>query len=129
MREIKFKMWDKNNKCFLEDVGYINNFFISLDGKPFKAIDYGFGEGYGIIGIKKIEISQYTGLRDIAGDEIYEGDIVKDISNELIGYIEYSDGGFIIIYDDIAEKLNADESAYLEVIGNIFENPELLGEG
>ena len=33
-----------------------------------------------------------------------------------------------LIYDDIAEKLSADESAYLEVVGNIFENPELLGE-
>ena len=72
---------------------------------------------------------EYTGLKDIAGDEIYEGDIVKDISNELIGYIEYSDGGYVIVYDDIMEKLSADESAYLEVVGNIFENPELIGEG
>ena len=77
---------------------------------------------------KRFELMQYAGLKDIAGYEIFEGDIVKDVSDGILGYIEYSDGGFIIIYDDIAEKLNADESAYLEVIGNILENPELLGE-
>ena len=75
-----------------------------------------------------VEINQYTGLKDIAGDEIYEGDIVRDVSDGIIGQIEYSDGGFIIIYDDIMEKLNSDESAYLEVIGNIYENSKLLGE-
>ena len=75
-----------------------------------------------------VELMQYTGLKDIAGDEIYEGDIVKDVSDGIIGRVGYSDGGYVIVYDDIMEKLSADESAYLEVVGNIFENPELLGE-
>ena len=107
-REIKFRVWNKI------DNQWCKRFNVNL-------IDIGT--------LELVEIMQYTGLKDIAGDEIYEGDIVRDVSDGIIGQIEYSDGGFIIIYDDIMEKLNADESAYLEVVGNIFVNPELLGEG
>ena len=107
MREIKFRVLDEINRMWL---------------KRFNVNLLNIGD------LSNVEIMQYTGLKDIAGYEIYEGDIVKDISNELIGYIEYSDGGFVVIYDDIMEKLNADESAYLEVLGNIFENPEILGK-
>ena len=98
---IKFRVWDKINRIWLK------RFNVNL-------LNIGV--------LANVDIMQYTGLKDIAGDEIYEGDIVKDISNELIGYIEYLDGGFVIVYDDIAEKLNADESAYLEVVGNIWED-------
>ena len=100
-REIKFRIWDKINKMWLKRFN-VNLLNISV--------------------FANVDIMQYTGLKDIAEDEIYEGDIVKDISNELIGYIEYSDGGYVIVYDDIMEELNADSSAYLEVIGNIWED-------
>ena len=106
-REIKFRIWDKKSGMWL------NRFNANL---------------LNIGDLSIVIISQYTGLKDIAGYDIFEGDIVKDVSDGIIGQIEYSDGGFIIIYDDIAEKLSAEESAYLEVVGNIFENPELLGE-
>ena len=106
-RKLKFRAWDKISRMWL---------------KSFNVNLLNIGD------LSNVEIMQYTGLKDIAGDEIYEGDIVRDVSDGIIGQIEYSDGGFIIIYDDIAEKLNADESVYLEVVGNIFENPELLGE-
>ena len=102
-REIKFRVWDKINRMWLK------NFNINL-------LNIGV--------LSNVEINQYTGLKDIAGDEIHEGDIVRDVSDGIVGYIEYSDGGFVIIYDDVTEKLNTDESAYLEVVGNIFENPE-----
>ena len=121
MREKKFRIWDKNNKVFLEDY-YTNKFLIDLDGKPFKISNSVIEQ------IKGVELMQYTGLKDIAGNEIYEGDIVRDVSDGIVGYIEYSDGSYVIVYDDITEKLNADESAYLEVVGNIYDNPELLGE-
>ena len=101
MREIKFRIWDKISRMWLK------SFNINL-------LNIGV--------LSNVEINQYIGLKDIAGNEIYEGDIVKDVSDGIIGHIEYSDGGFVIIYDDIMEKLNADESAYLEVIGNIWED-------
>ena len=103
-REIKFRAWDITNQMWL---------------KRFNANLLNIGD------LSNVEINQYTGLKDIAGDEIYEGDIVRDVSDGIVGYIEYSDGSYVIVYDDITEKLNADESAYLEVVGNIFENPEI----
>lgn len=87
-------------------------------------------------------IGQYTGLHDKNGKEIYEGDIV------LLDCYYYEepafDGEFKVIYDDIngmwllVDLENKDRGfafgeirsyykAEIEVIGNIFENPELLG--
>ncbi len=86
--------------------------------------------------IDKNTISQYTGLRDKNGDRIFEGDIVR-YTDELIGKekndeIKYSEKyasfcrlhkskmglQYLYLYKDIALDC--------EVIGNIFDNPELL---
>ena len=121
MRKIKFRAWDNLKKIW-------TNYKILDDSIHFMDKNTGVWFNHHHEEYKRFKLLQHTGLKDIAGDEIYEGDIVRDVSDGIIGQIEYSDGGFIIIYDDIAEKLNADESVYLEVVGNIFENPELLGE-
>lgn len=112
MREIKFRIYFN----FFDD-GYMDfPHFIKNGGKTiiYDGDEYEVGE--------EIKLMQYSGLKDIAGYEIYEGDIVKDVSDGTIGHVGYSDGGYVIVYDDIMEKLNADESAYLEVIGNIWED-------
>ena len=70
MREKKFRIWDKNNKVFLEDY-YTNKFLIDLDGKPFKISNSVIEQ------IKGVELMRYTGIKDIAGTEIFEGDIVS----------------------------------------------------
>ena len=113
MREIKFRVFFN----FFDDEGYMD--FPDFVGNDGKTIIY---DGDECELDENLILMQYTGLRDKNFKEIYEGDIVRDMSDGIIGQIEYSDGGFIIIYDDIAEKLNKDKSAYLEVVGNVFEN-------
>lgn len=78
-------------------------------------------------------VGQYTGLHDKNGKEIYEGDIVVDKEDEVMGEITWNEEEasfyFSILYENGTyeeEKLN-DWASVLEVIGNIYDNPELLG--
>ena len=74
-------------------------------------------------------IGQYTGLKDKNGQKIFEGDIVKAFyfEKEVIGKIEFIYGTFALTNSGISDnQLFIFEK--LEVIGNIYDNPELLKE-
>ena len=89
--------------------------------------------------IEDIELMQCTGLKDKNGTLIYEGDIVKieyydfEIKHR-IGIVEWEDDGFCITYHNpkdtkvsgcsLVDIVNGDKQ---EVIGNIYETPELIG--
>ena len=113
-REIKFRAWDKKRKkIFQMSVGTNYNPHFLVDLKS-------FGGGIQELFDPDLELMQYTGLRDKNGKEIYEGDIVRWGSilkgNEVI----FKEGKFMI--KDI-------EDPYwkaCEIIGNIYENKELL---
>ena len=81
-------------------------------------------------------VGQFTGLTDKNGKKIFEGDIVKgylgygDDEND-IAYIEYQEDsmGFVlveILKEDFGKQFEMTD--YVEVIGNIHDTPELLGE-
>lgn len=73
--------------------------------------------------------SQYTGLKDKNGKEIYEGDIVSAIDFEKTNYkIKFEDGCFIFTNGLRGHQLDYStiQNLQAEVIGNIYENPELL---
>ena len=96
MREIKFRAWDPGRKAMTPDADP----FIEEDGEAF--------------------IMQYTGLKDRNGKEIYEGDII-DLGEKNIAQVEWVESGFVLILPYGAFQLHSGG----EIIGNIYENPEL----
>lgn len=79
----------------------------------------------------KYELQQCTGLKDKNGKLIYEGDIVQVLDDEIPYIIEYEqDRAMFVIHSEIDRVCcNFDNysGSELEIIGNIYENPELIG--
>lgn len=116
-RPIRFRAWDTKVKRMYNDIHTMPNFVDFLDDKY-------------------MQVMQYTGVIDKNGKEIYEGDIVapqdkEDASVAIIiieggcvrkKYIEWEDRTLEYpVWGDI-------DSEVFVVVGNIFENPELLNE-
>ena len=126
MREIKFRAWHKEEKIMGEvlgiDILHKEIFFSNEDSDCYEHTDF-----------KDIELMQYTGLKDKNNKEIYEGDIVKLRANHGIGVIKYYDewGAFVVEYIKPRPLAVLGMNYYkedIEVLGNIYENPKLLGE-
>ena len=124
MKNIKFRVWDKEEKIILkhEDIKYIN--FCD------KSICLRCG-GFLDISDNPYVLMQYTGIKDKNGKEIYEGDIVKNYRHNTVTECIYNDHYISFSFkDDLNEYFYfAIDSKHLEVIGNIYENPKLLEEG
>lgn len=126
MREIKFRIWDIDKrkfivnetdrlgcgdakKCMSERVDFENN-----------SVEINADESY--------ILSEYTGLKDMKGKEIYEGDIIKFLNGifEVIWCNEKA--SFMLKNKEYKEFLNFiyENNNGMEIVGNIYENPELM---
>lgn len=133
MRDIKFRAWDKENRCMVyqeEMNGYIENkqYWFRLNETEVKLNV--FDEDYKAYVQTDADIMEYTGLKDINEAEIYEGDIVKistvkvNEDDYVIGTVAYSEfeGMYVTNKGYILGRVNH----RAEVIGNKYENPNLL---
>ncbi len=109
---------------------------IKLDGKEMRGVwykgDLSTDGGYYIQEHSVIPetVGQYSGIPDIHGKEIFDGDILSKFSNyagkKIIKPVVFELGIFFWKYSDAAAMPLYDVRDRAEIIGNIFENPELL---
>lgn len=134
MREIKFRIWDKENKVYYPSIW---NVCFIFGGIRFAWDDYENSDGETMItDLPKdsFELMQYTGLKDKNGIEIYEGDIIVKqnvISGKRCKEVEwqYKETGFFPFADspdNCGHCGGGENPESYEVIGNIYQNPELL---
>jgi uncharacterized phage protein (TIGR01671 family) len=137
MRELKFRAWDENNKIFHYNFNFIksgnenNDWIIFISDKQLANSDWIENPYFQ----KQLKIMQYSEIKDNKKKEIYEGDILsvgqkdcKKINCEVI----FKEGCFGILASWIKNEYKFIElRAYLnleclEIVGNIYENKELL---
>lgn len=114
MRELKFRVYDKKE----------NEMFYSSMYQDKTSILFGLSnflrECYDI----EHTITQYTGLKDINGIEIYEGDYMLDGHSGRWAEVKFIKGAFVVEFDNELQDLY--DWTCECIIGNIFENKELL---
>jgi len=116
MREIKFRAWDGLRMRVWGFIG--TDAFASPPTSSHSKYSNAFSMPH----------MQFTGLRDRNGKEIYEGDILRDTVNRppRKRVVEFLGSGFWCADEKFKHFMPGEQ--HREVIGNIYENPELLGE-
>jgi hypothetical protein len=133
-REIKFRAWDKTQHIMSRTFEFGGNFAAFPYPPPCRG-DYMIGLDQ--VSVGEFQVMQYAGMKDESGKEIFEGDIVlkrgesSDDDSKMPVEWMTCHSGFCRVFTDIDGKLygiglGQSDVRTLEVIGNIFENPELL---
>jgi uncharacterized phage protein (TIGR01671 family) len=124
MREIKHKAWDKKEEKWIflglgswlgVAEGHLREFYLTEDG--------GLGEREYR---NPYELIELTGLKDKNGKEIYESDLLQVKPDGVVWETRFEDGGFVGHNEALNDQVGLFGGMKLEVIGNIYSNPELL---
>lgn len=130
MREIKFRAWDKEEKKMIYQIDNgskkddkFETIAIDFEGTPFFLIENRIEDTAKVRVFYKgqLELMMFTGLKDKNGKEIYEGDILSN--KDSIASIKWGElGGWVwgSVY------LTTDIDWKFKIIGNVYENPELV---
>ena len=127
MREIKFRAWDKEENKMIYDIQdeFEERTSLGMDS---------FGH---YLNDDDFEIMQYTGLKDCEENRIYEGDVVEitwadNKTKRKYKVFYFKEGAFFQLEnlenEDELETLCGWSQSQLKVLGNIYENTELLSE-
>ncbi len=133
MREIKFRAWDKNDKRIFINPQMID-FYNKIIGYMQYQTEYMPDTSYSIpVGFEEFEYSElmeWTGLCDKNGEDIYEGDILFESFGEKYYKVIFENGSFRAEFNGDFEEYSFDlidvVAQGCEIVGNIYENPELM---
>lgn len=125
-RDIKFRGFDSVNKVMLpvESINFREG-YISLNEGDNSVTDT----------LEMIELMRYTGLKDRNGKEIYEGDIVRFYNDEEYklkptnALVIYESAAFMLEHKKLGKEYLGEmdiENMCIKILGNIYDNPELL---
>ena len=137
MREHKYRAWDKKTKQMVEVVAIVYSDFQIEAGCDDKLGDPEVDEGIWIKianlivelwDFKDVELMQYTGLKDKNGKEIYEGDVLRIFDRNYEVKVKIVSGCKVFIDYGYPDEHNGPCNYWSEIIGNIYENPELRVE-
>ena len=125
-RIYKFRAWDKEERKW--KLGYKELGGFHLLGELNLLGEVNAELASPLSKLQDIEIMQYTGFEDESGKEIYEGDIVKTPS--FIESVAFFDGSYFTVGKHGKKETShfLTPGSYYKVIGNVWENPELLKE-
>lgn len=128
-REIKFRAWD-GKQMHLPEHSDDSDFYISCDGVVRYIKEVGV-EGHTVeLPRNEYTLMQYTGLKDISGVDIYEGDVCESGTGDY-WLVKFVNGCFYFVDRDGRNRNTYDylqDSSYWKhrVIGNIHEHPDLI---
>ena len=134
MRKIKFRVWTGLDMVYHVTVGIFGAFYVN-PGEAGTGLDPNDSASLTPFTTKypdEIPVMQFTGLKDKNGKEIYEGDILQNVTKDQrrLSVFEISwyqpSCGFVKEKKGEGNMFTLEVSKYLEIIGNIYENPELL---
>ncbi len=129
-REVLFRAkclgWDEGLNATVWLEGHYVPFCYDMDGDPFyEAIIDGHGE---VWNIDRATLCQFTGLGDEDGEKIWEHSIIEAcdlLRGGVIGEVVFKEGSFVIEFDK-TEDIVIKYLSEIQVIGNIFDNPEMM---